>query len=255
MRPFALIAQAPKRLDLSSKGERLQIRIGPAWQLLVIPIAAPLVDVAVHVMQSPAVGGITADFGGPTKRWSRLGPVVRLPLEIRLSATELIAECSGCRRSGPTGVFPLRFGWQSELPILREFTGLMAELGELLAEPLRFGKVDIADGVVISIGQLQRQLARQLSNDPSPLPLRRLEFGHPKALGQGHFDLNFARAPFGFAGCATHSEFAWRAPAKFDAGDLAFVSGFGTEEEFGAGGGCDGNSGRYVCAGLAMSSN
>ena len=99
----------------------------------------------------------------------------------------------------------------------------MAELGELLAEPLRFGKVDIADGVVISIGQLQRQLARQLSNDPSPLPLRRLEFGHPKALGQGHFDLNFARAPFGFAGWATHSEFAWRAPAKFDAGDLAFV--------------------------------
>jgi hypothetical protein len=101
---------------------------------------------------------------------------------------------------------------------------LAAEHRELLAESLRLGKVDVAHGVVVPLGQLRRQLARQLSDDPFPLPLRRLVLAHPKAFGQRHLDLIFARAAFGFAVRATHSEFAWRAPAKLDAGDPSFVT-------------------------------
>ena len=203
----------------------IQVGIGAARQLRVIPVPAPLEGVAVHVVQAPGVGGVAADLGGPIERRPRLGPVVRLALEVRLLAAELVAERGGRRRPGPAGVFPLRFGGQPELPILREVAGLAAELGELLAERLRLGEVDVAHREVVPLGQLRRQLARQLSDDPLPLPLRRLVLAHPEAFGQRHLDLILARAPLGFAGRAAHREPARRAPAELDAGDLAFVPG------------------------------
>src|SRR5437879_4075807 len=52
-----------------SGGERIvQIGIDAARKLRVRPVPAPLVGVAVHVMQPPGVGGITADFGGSFER-------------------------------------------------------------------------------------------------------------------------------------------------------------------------------------------
>jgi hypothetical protein len=95
-----------------------------------------------------------------------------------------------------------------------------------MAECLRLGKVDIANREVIPCGQLRRQLARQLSDDPFPLPLRRLILAYPKASGQGDLDLIFAWAPFGFVGRTTHGESAWWAPAKFDADNLSLVPYF-----------------------------
>src|SRR5207249_6785387 len=68
-----------------------QIRIVAARQLLVIPIAAPLEDVAVHVVQAPGVGGVTADLGGPIERRSDLGFVVRLSLVVGLLTYEICA--------------------------------------------------------------------------------------------------------------------------------------------------------------------
>src|SRR5207253_5841962 len=81
----------------------VQVGIDAAGQLRMAPVAAPLEDVAVHVVQPPGVGGIAADFGGPAKRGPRFGPVVRLPLEVRLFAVELIAKGSGRRRPGSAG--------------------------------------------------------------------------------------------------------------------------------------------------------
>src|SRR5207302_6447823 len=115
-----------------------------------------LEDVAVHVVQPPGVGGVAADFGGPTKRGPRFGPIVRLPLEVRLFAAELIAKGSGRRRSGSAGIFPLRFGRQPDFPVLWEVARSAAEVGEFPAERLRFGKVDVADREVIPLGQLRR---------------------------------------------------------------------------------------------------
>src|SRR5262249_46475445 len=100
------------------------------------------------------------DLCGPVERRPRLAAVVRLPLEVRLLAAEPVAERGGRRRPGPTGVFPLRFGGQAELPILRQIAGFAAEFGELSAKRLRLDEVDVADRQVIAFRQLRRQLAR-----------------------------------------------------------------------------------------------
>src|SRR5262249_42857302 len=113
---------------------------------------------------------------------------------------------------------------QAELPILRQLVRSVAEFGKPLAERLCFAKVDVTHGVVVPLGQLRCQFARQLSDDPFPLPLRCLVLGHPEAFAQSHLDLIFARTAFGFVGRATHGEFARRAPANLDAGDLALVT-------------------------------
>src|SRR5262249_46366719 len=86
---------------------RRQIRIVAAGQFWVIPIPAPLEDVAVHVVQPPSVGGVAADLGGPIERLPFLGAVVRLPLEVCLLAAELVPKCGGRLRPGPAGVLPL----------------------------------------------------------------------------------------------------------------------------------------------------
>ena len=130
----------------------IQVRVRTARQSRVVPIPAPLVDVAVHVVQPPGVGRVTADCCGPIERRPLLGSVVWLPLEVRLLTAQPVSELSGGRSSGPAGVFPLRFGGQPELPILREDAGLAAEFGEFMAECFRLSKVDIANREVIPCG-------------------------------------------------------------------------------------------------------
>src|SRR6266404_8921584 len=178
-----------------------------------VPVAAPLEDVAVHVVQAPVVGGVTANFCGPTERGTRLSSVIRLPLEVRLRAAELVAKCSGgcCPRSAR--VFPLRFGGQPELPFLREDAGLTAKFSKFMAERLGFGEVDVSDREGVSLGQFVRERTRQRSHRALPVALCRLVFGHPKTFGQRHLDLVFAWTPFGFAARAAHDEFARRTPA------------------------------------------
>src|SRR4030081_933735 len=76
-----------------------KIRISAAGQLQVKPIAAPLDNIAMHVMQTPWVGGIAADLGGAIEGRPFLGSVIRLALEICLLAAQLIAERRGGLRS------------------------------------------------------------------------------------------------------------------------------------------------------------
>ena len=54
--------------------------------------------------------------------------------------------------SRPGRHIPTVLPWAAELPVLREHPGFAAELGELLAECFRLGKVDIAHGKVVTAG-------------------------------------------------------------------------------------------------------
>jgi hypothetical protein len=74
--------------------------------------------------------------------------------------------------------------------------------------------------VLIPLGQLRRQLAWQLPDNPLPLPLRRLVLGHPEAPGQGDLDLVLVRPPLRLVRRTAHEEPARRTPAEPDAGDL-----------------------------------
>src|SRR5436309_2249980 len=67
-------------IDLCGTPGGIQIGVHTARQLWVIPIAAPLKDIAVHVVQAPGVGRITADRRGPLQRGPGLSAAVRLTL-------------------------------------------------------------------------------------------------------------------------------------------------------------------------------
>src|SRR6185369_3683464 len=105
-----------------------------------VPIPAPLKDVAVHVIQAPGIGRITADFGSPTERRSGFRSVVGGAFEVRLIAAEFLAERRRSFRACAAGVFPLRLSGQPELPIVRELASLMHNFAELPAERLCFSK-------------------------------------------------------------------------------------------------------------------
>src|SRR5262245_39509764 len=120
-----------------------------------IPIPAPLEDVAVHIVQSPGVARIAADFGCATNRPTWLGTIVRLAFEVCLYAAELIAKRGGRRCPRPASVFPLRFGGQTELPILGKLAGAPPEFGEFPAKPFSLGKIDVANREVIPLGQFR----------------------------------------------------------------------------------------------------
>src|SRR5206468_11580349 len=91
----ALVRPAPAPAHTRGRRCKIHIRIDAAGQLGMIPIAAPLEGVAVHVVQPPGIGGVTADFCGPIQRWPRLASVVWLAFEIRLLAAEFVAERRG----------------------------------------------------------------------------------------------------------------------------------------------------------------
>src|SRR5262245_18112644 len=88
----------------------IEIGIRSAGKLRVVPVAAPLERVAVHVVKPPSIGRIFADLGSLAERWSWLAAVVGLPFEVGLMAAEAVAERRRGRRPSAAGIFPLRFG-------------------------------------------------------------------------------------------------------------------------------------------------
>src|SRR5262245_25509016 len=86
-----------------------------AWvdrrQLLVagaMGVAAPLPDVAVHIVQTPGVGRIRTDDTGPLQVWSRLDRVVgTFAVAVGLGAVQHRAEVKRRARPGAAGIFPL----------------------------------------------------------------------------------------------------------------------------------------------------
>src|SRR5262249_28759847 len=99
-----------------------------------IPVPAPLIGVAVHVVQPPGIGRVAADRAGPMEGRPFLGPVVRLALEVCLPAAQLIPEGGSGRGPGPAGVLPLRFGRKTKLPALRQMATLACAFGQRMAD-------------------------------------------------------------------------------------------------------------------------
>src|SRR5581483_10553974 len=207
---------------------RRQVRVVAARQLRVVPVPAPLVDVAVHVVQAPGVGRVAADLRRPLQRRPRLGPVVRLALEVRLLAAELVAErrCRG--GDGSAGVLPLGLRRQPGRPPCRQPARLAGQLGQLLTEPLGLGEVHLDDRVVVPLAG--RLLAGELADPPPPLALGDLVLARPEALRQPDLDLRFVRPPLQLVGRAAHRELPRRAPAELHTGDLPLLPGLGAEE-------------------------
>src|SRR5262249_42738228 len=80
------------------------------WVLALPKILAPLVDVAVHVVESPRIGGVRPHPGRPTDRPdSRRGrpPIADDATDVGLLKAERVAnvEVRGC--SSPARIFPL----------------------------------------------------------------------------------------------------------------------------------------------------
>lgn len=81
-----------------------------------IPISAPFGGVAVHVVNAPCIWRIGADFDYAFEMRPFFGSVIRGTEEIGLETTELVAK-GGCGCGpGSTGLFPLRFGGESDFP-------------------------------------------------------------------------------------------------------------------------------------------
>src|SRR5438552_376329 len=80
----ALVSPTPTPANTRRSSGRIQVRINAAGKFCVVPVPAPLVDVAVHIVQPPGVGRVTADSRGTAEGRPRLGAVVRPPFEIRL---------------------------------------------------------------------------------------------------------------------------------------------------------------------------
>ena len=96
------------------------------------PVGHPLAQVAVHVVQSPAVRRIRSDL---FRGW-RIGTP-----EVGLFQVDVVAEVELRRRSRSTRVFPFRLGRQSIATPGRAF---LRQLGEMPAELIRFVPRDAA---------------------------------------------------------------------------------------------------------------
>ena len=91
-----------------------------ALEVRAVPVQAPLLDVAVHVVQTPWVGGGAADVqrddvvAGAARRVGEPGAALVLchPRRRPISAPER------CRGAGPARVLPLRLGGQTEFGAL-----------------------------------------------------------------------------------------------------------------------------------------
>src|SRR2546422_1582016 len=86
----ALVGPTAPSTHSRHSSSRVQVRDHTSGQFQMVPVPAPLEDVAMHVVQPPGVGRVAADFRRPIKRWARFGSVVGLSLEVRLFAAELV---------------------------------------------------------------------------------------------------------------------------------------------------------------------
>src|SRR5206468_3904640 len=85
------------------------------------PIVAPLQQVAVHVVQSPSIGGKTADRHGFLSILALLAiainelaiAITEVTIVIRLLRRNSVAEMEGGRRACTTGILPFRLCWQA----------------------------------------------------------------------------------------------------------------------------------------------
>ena len=110
----------PDEAEILSRIALILYGIGAAGEAGVIPIAAPLEFVAVHVVQAPGIGGIAADGGGG-RAGCGVGVAVVGFAEVGVAGGERGAGGEGRAGAGATGVFPLGFGGETKFPVGGEF--------------------------------------------------------------------------------------------------------------------------------------
>src|SRR5262249_38973270 len=88
----------------------------PAVVILDIPILAPLLDIAVHIIQAEAVRRVTAYLACPSQTGTPVGG--GLPGEVGLFQREGVTEVEDLirRRSSATGILPFRLTRQAVHP-------------------------------------------------------------------------------------------------------------------------------------------
>src|SRR4051812_15805587 len=164
-------------------------------------VAAPFPHVAVHVVQPPGVGGVTADRG----RFAKIGPGGGAAeglgaVEVRPRGVEPVAEGGGRGGAGAAGVLPLGLVRQPVLPPGFEPARLALVGGQLPTERLGVvvaGEVDrmvgaLADvvprGAVADGPRLTRVagtlFAEGQAHDTEPLRLGHLVAAHPEAVAE-----------------------------------------------------------------------
>src|SRR5205807_2597198 len=108
-----------------------RLRVRAPWQIGRVKIPAPLRDVSVHVMKSPAVALLLSD---PVR--IRLTGVPRVLVEpaVLEEIGIVVAEGETGPCAGAAGVLPLRFARQRVFPPFRETPGCAFRLREILAK-------------------------------------------------------------------------------------------------------------------------
>src|SRR5262249_42841017 len=127
---------------------------GYAFAVLLRVVLTPLPDVAVHVVESPGVGLVTADDAGAFEVGAAHRGAIGLgAVKVGLGAGQRLAyaERGVLLGAGAGSVFPLGLGGQA---IDAAGALLGGQVGELLAEVLGVLPVDVLDGQALVVDPL-----------------------------------------------------------------------------------------------------
>jgi len=183
-----------------------------------VPIPAPLEDVAVHVVNTPGIGRVTAYFRCPVQHRAPGGVIEGETAEIGLVMTERIAIGCGGVSPRPAGIFPLGFGGQSKLLVFGELSRLMKVFRQGLAKAFGLGVADPVHGILVSQApERSGFFVRKAAHGGNPLSLGNFKLSDPETLGEGDPDLKLIRASAGLLFGTSHDKVSGRAPSKPDA--------------------------------------
>src|SRR5579875_2249337 len=183
---------AATHYTLRSYWRSLRVHNGVLW-VLAVPILAPLVEVAVHVIQAERIRAKAAYRSSlPTK-------------EVSLAGEKLKANMEQSLRSGTAGVFPLRFSRGAVITIL-SFQNFPDEFLTILTGHALNQKVFLAP-----------EVARIVPQDGLPLLLRDRVNAEVEALGKRDLVRNFIVHPVRFLLRTSHCERPWRYPHELHA--------------------------------------
>src|SRR5579863_8968304 len=187
-------ACVPDLAGAGAPGARVGDRAG---RVVAVPVLAPLPDVAVQVVEPPAIGGVAADRRRTAKVAARGSPVVGIvAVVIGLAGGQVVAGGERRRAPGPAGVLPLRLGWQPEAAPRRP-------LGEAADEGLH---VLVADALDRTARPAARKVAGVGPHDRLPLPLRDLVPAEVEGAREEHLVRRLVRLAARLPRFAPHSE-------------------------------------------------
>lgn len=176
---------------------------------LAVPVLAPFPNVAVQVVEAPAVCFFLPDDMRLTAAVGRI-PGAIIELSVAISTIEARGD------SRATGKFPFGFSWQTIVEISRQslsFGGV-----QFLQPVLAIVPTDLFNGEAVSAKVTRfRVQARGGLSDGGPFLLRNGECTQPKTMGDRDVRLrSFVVGTACFVDRASHPEAAWADPLEFN---------------------------------------